>query len=70
MLWAAHAYTRKNTAQNGDWGGGGWRGDKESRKYVWPGVLDRTINSDLNYIKRQSVPRSKHSLHYLKKPTS
>ena len=55
MLWAAQAYTRKNTVQNGYYGPeegtGGWRGGKQGRKYVRPGVLERTINSNLNYIK-------------------
>jgi len=56
MLWAAQAYARKKTAQNDDYvpGGGVRRGGKQGRKCVRPGVLETTINSNLNYIKDPS----------------
>ena len=75
MLWVAKAYRRKKkTAQTGDYGPGGGGGDRrggrEGRNYVRQGVLERTINGNLGYIKRYSPYRAVNTVQIIKQPTS
>jgi hypothetical protein len=72
MLWAAQAYTRiKHSTKWRLWAGRrSWRGGKQGRKYVRPGVLETTINSSLNHIKRPSPYRTVNTHYPLFKKTS
>ena len=54
------------TAIMGRRGEGDRRGGKQGRKYVGPRVLERTINSNLNYVKRYSPYRPVNTVSIIK----